>query len=172
MNILAMIERPDSGKIHVLGESVLVMENESAHRLRDGAIGYLFTHRHLLPSFTVAEYIAMPYLRHRGNSIELAGDRISEVLAFSGLPISSANLAVANLSEESLWRVAFARSVVHYPKILVAVSPPPDFLLPLAHAHARATGMAVLWNSGDTTAIGTYHRLLTSETTENLEIKE
>ena len=166
MNILGMIERPDSGEIHVLGKAVLKMENESAHRLRDGAFGYLFTHPHLLPSFTVAENIAMPYLRHHGNSIDSARDRIAEVLEVSGLPLSSANLAVANLDEESLWRVAFARSIVHHPKILVAVSPPAAFLLPLAKAHALATGLVVLWNAGDTPAVAACDGLLTSEKTK------
>lgn len=167
MNILGMIERPDSGQIHVLGKAVLEMESESARRLRDRAFAYLFTHPHLLPSFTVAENIAMPYLRHHGNAIDSARDRIAEVLAVSGLPISSANLAVANLDEESLWRVAFARSIVHHPKILVAVSPPASFLLALAKSHALATGMVVLWNAGDSLAPEPCDRLLYPEDSEN-----
>ena len=166
MNILGMIERPDSGQIRVFGEAVLEMESEAARRLRDRTFGYLFTHPHLLPSFTVAENIAMPYLRHHGNAIDSARDRIAEVLAVSGLPLSSANLAVANLDEESLWRVAFARSIVHHPKILVAVSPPAAFLLPLAKAHAQATGMVVLWNTDDTRAVAPCDRILPVENSE------
>ncbi|MEN9468801.1 MAG: macrolide transport system ATP-binding/permease protein [Verrucomicrobiota bacterium] len=166
MNILGMIERPDSGQIRVFGEAVLEMESDSARRLRDRTFGYLFTHPHLLPSFTVAENIAMPYLRHHGNAIDSARDRIAEVLAISGLPISCANLAVANLDEESLWRVAFARSIVHHPKILVAVSPPASFLIALAKSHALATGMVVLWNAGDTPVSGPCDRLLAPEKTK------
>jgi ABC-type ATPase involved in cell division len=105
----------------------------------------------------------MPYLRHHGNSIDSARDRIAEVLEVSGLPLSSANLAVANLDEESLWRIAFARSIVHHPKILVAVSPPAAFLLSLAKAYALATGLVVVWNAGDTSIVGPCDRLLASE---------
>lgn len=148
LGILGMIEAPDSGELSVLGQSVLEMESSAAHRLRDTAFGHLFTHPHLLPSFTVAENIAMPYLRLGGNSIDAARDRVAEVLALAGLEVSVANLPTAQLDEASHWRVAFARSIVNHPEILIAVSPPAPFLLPLACRYARENGVAVLWNAG------------------------
>lgn len=160
LSILGMIEPPDSGEIRVFGEAVLKMETAAAHRLRDGAFGYLFTHPHLLPSFTVAENIAMPYLRICGNAIEAARERVAEVLEMAELDRACANLAIGNLDEEAHWRVAFARSIVHSPKILVAVSPPALFLLPLAKCYAEQTGATVLWNAGTADVSGLCDRIL------------
>lgn len=148
LGILGMIEAPDSGNISVLEHAVLEMELTAAHRLRDATFGYFFTHPHLLPSFTVAENIAMPYLRLCGNSIDAAREKVGEVLAWADLDVTCANLSIADLDEITHWRIAFARSIVHNPKILVAVSPPAPFLLPMARRYARQTGATVLWNAG------------------------
>lgn len=160
LGILGMIEPTDSGQISVLDHAVLEMDPAAAHRLRDTTFGYFFTHPHLLPSFTVAENIAMPYLRLCGNSIDAARERVAEVLVLADLDVSCANLAITDLDESSQWRVAFARSVVHSPKILVAVSPPAQFLLPLARRYARETGATVLWNAGMEDITGQCDRIL------------
>jgi ABC-type lipoprotein export system ATPase subunit len=136
------------------------MNGDDARRLRDSAFGYLFTHPHLLPSFTVAENIAMPYLRICKTSIDGARERVAEVLAMARLDAACANLAIANLDEECRWRVAFARAIVHNPKILIAVSPTAPFLLPLARSHARATGTVVLWNAGAEIVTGQCDRII------------
>jgi ABC-type lipoprotein export system ATPase subunit len=148
LNILGMIERPDSGELRVLGQTVLDLEAAAACRLRDRAFGYLFTHPHLLPSFTVAENIAMPFLRLCGDSAEGARDRVDEVLEFAGLDGSQALSDIRDLDSESRWRVAFARSIVHRPAILVAVTPPAPFLLPLASRYSKEESACVLWNAG------------------------
>ena len=160
LSILGMIEPPDSGTMSVLGQAVLEMDSKAAHRLRDTAYGYLFTHPHLLPSFTVAENIAMPYLRLRGNSIERARERVAEVLETAELDVSYANLPIAELDEASHWRVAFARAIVHEPTILVAVSPPAAFLLPLARRYAADTRAVLLWNAGKEVVAGQFDRIL------------
>lgn len=149
MSVLGMIERPDSGDLRVLGQTVLDLETNAARELRDRTFGFLFTHPHLLPTFTAAENIAMPLLRLCRDSVEEAGARVAEVLAFSGLEESVGRAHAEDLDGESLWRVAFARSIVHRPEILVAISPPARFLLPLAARYARETGACVLWNAGE-----------------------
>jgi ABC-type proline/glycine betaine transport system ATPase subunit len=111
----------------------------------------------------VAENIAMPFLRLFGNSIDAARARVAEVLDFVELDVSCANLLMGDLDEAAHWRVAFARSIAHQPKILIAVSPPALFLLPLARRYARQTGAAVLWNAGAADVRGLCERVLTPD---------
>ncbi len=145
LNILGMIERPTSGRLSVLGEDVLAMKEDAAWQLRDRAFGYLFTHPHLLPTFTVAENVAMPFFRICGKREDLARERTSEVLMFTGIRHLCGTL-VGNLDETTCWLVALARAIVHRPPLLVAISPPSSDLLPLARTLADKEGMAILWN--------------------------
>jgi hypothetical protein len=70
---------------------------------------------------------------------------------------------MGDLDEAAHWRVAFARSIAHQPKILVAVSPPALFLLPLARRYARQTEAAVLWNAGAADVRRLCERVLTPD---------
>lgn len=145
LNILGMIERPPSGELNVLGEDVLAMEEKAAWRLRDRAFGYLFTHHHLLPTFTVAENVAMPFFRICGKREDLAAERTSEVLLFTGIR-HLCGTPVGNLDDSTRWLVALARAIVHRPPLLVAISPPSPDLLPLVRCLADNEGMAILWS--------------------------
>ncbi len=145
LNILGMIERPASGGLSVLGENVLEMQESLAWQLRDRAFGYLFTHPHLLPTFTVAENVAMPFFRICGKREDLASERTSDVLLFTGIRHLCGTL-VGNLDDSTRWLVALARAIVHRPPLLVAISPPSPDLLPLARILADTEGMAILWN--------------------------
>jgi ABC-type lipoprotein export system ATPase subunit len=143
LNLLGMIERPESGRLVVLGNEVLQIPDAISAKIRDTSFGYLFTHPHLLPSFTVAENVAMPFLRICGE-----GDyqeRTLAALEFSGVA-SFHSAPVDELDYTAHWRVAFARAIVHSPPVLIAVSPPSPLLLPLARRLADEIGTAVLWN--------------------------
>ena len=145
LNALGMIERPSSGTLSVLGEDVLAMEEKDAWRLRDRAFGYLFTHHHLLPTFTVAENVAMPFFRICGKREDLAAERTSEVLLFTGIR-HLCGTPVGNLDDSTRWLVALARAIVHRPPLLVAISPPSPDLLPLVRCLSDNEGMAILWS--------------------------
>ena len=143
LGLLSMIERPEDGRLLVHGREVLKMPDAISAKVRDTSFGYLFTHPHLLPSFTVAENVAMPFLRIRGE-----GDyqeRTLAALEFAGVA-SFHSVPVEELDDTAHWRVAFARAIVHSPPVLIAVSPPSPLLLPLARRLADQIGTAVLWN--------------------------
>ena len=145
LGVLGMIEKPDSGSLEVLDHDVLKMSEPDAVRHRDTTFGYLFTHPHLLPSFTVAENVAMPFFRICGQDEGDARERTLRALEFAGIA-GLHGIPVGNLDDVSHWRVAFARSIVHSPAVLVAISPPSDLLLPFARRFADSFGTAVLWN--------------------------
>jgi ABC-type lipoprotein export system ATPase subunit len=143
LNLLGMIERPESGRLVVLGNEVLQMPDAISAKIRDTSFGYLFTHPHLLPSFTVAENVAMPFLRICGE--DDYQERTLEALEFTGVA-SLHSVPAEELDDTAHWRVAFARAIVHSPPVLIAVSPPSPLLLPLARRLADEIGTAVLWN--------------------------
>ena len=147
LSILGLIERPDSGSLVLLDQEVSEMSEPLSTKLRDTSFGYLFTHPHLLPSFTVAENVAMPFFRICGQ------DGVQEstlaALEFVGIPELNA-VPVGELHDSVHWRVAFARAIVHAPPVLIAISPPNPLLLPLARRLADERGTTVLWNGNKT----------------------
>ena len=147
LSILGLIERPDSGSIVLFDQEVSKMSEPDSTKLRDTSFGYLFTHPHLLPSFTVAENVAMPFFRicgqHRVQECTLAA------LEFVGISELNA-VPVGELHDSVHWRVAFARAIVHSPPVLIAVSAPNPLLLPLARRLADERGTTVLWNGKKT----------------------
>lgn len=145
LSVLGMIEKPAGGSLEVLGHDVLKMSETDAARLRDTTFGYLFTHPHLLPSFTVAENVAMPFFRICGQAGDDARERTLAALEFVGI-VGLHGILVGNLDDAAHWRVAFARAIVHSPAVLVAISPPSDLLLSFARRLADSFGTAVLWN--------------------------
>jgi ABC-type lipoprotein export system ATPase subunit len=154
LGILGMIEKPDGGSLEVLGHDVLKMSEPDAARHRDITFGYLFTHPHLLPSFSVAENVAMPFFRICGQDEGDARERTLAALEFAGIA-DLHGMLVGNLDDAAHWRVAFARAIVHSPAVLVAISPPSDLLLPFARRCADLFGTSVLWNGvgGDLLAL-------------------
>ena len=159
LGVLGMIEKPDSGFLEVRGQDVSEMPAPAAARHRDTSFGYLFTHPHLLPSFTVAENVAMPFFRICGPDECLARERTLEALEFAGIA-GLHGIPAGNLDDATHWRIAFARAIVHSPAVLIAISPPGSLLLPLARRLADATGASVLWNGVDGDMLPFADRLL------------
>jgi ABC-type lipoprotein export system ATPase subunit len=147
LHVLGMIEEPDSGILEVLGERVSGDRTGNPAAVRDRAFGYIFPHPHLLPTFTVAENIAMPFFRIEGRDAAEARRRTAEALDLAGAT-GTASAPAEELDGEESWRVAFARAIVHSPPVLVAFWPPNPLLLPLAKNLARVRGTTVLW-TGD-----------------------
>lgn len=145
LRVLGMIDKPDSGFLEVLGKNVFAMPEDDARAWRDAAFGYLFTHPHLLPSLTIAENVAMPFLRFHDQDALQARRRTLEALEFTGIS-ELHSLPVSELDVDTSWLVAMARAVIHRPALLVATSPTSPLLLPLARRMADDFGTTVLWN--------------------------
>lgn len=146
LNLIGLLERPDSGILRLGGEDTSDFAEEDAAEFRNEACGYLFGHPYLLPSFSIAENVAMPLFRIRGGDAVAARQRTLEVLRFSG--VENFETALAGSADHAVrWRSAFARALVHEPGILIAISPPcGSELLPLACRAARQLGTTILWS--------------------------
>jgi lipoprotein-releasing system ATP-binding protein len=148
LNLLGLLERPDSGTIAVNGIRTGELTPEDVQQLRNETFGFLFNHPCLLPSFSVAENVAMPLFRICGGEAREARDRTLEVLEFCGISSLETTLA-GRLDPVERTRVALARALVHQPGILVAISPRQnDELLALGRRAAEERGLCVLW-AGD-----------------------
>lgn len=145
LNVIGMLEKADSGRLVLLDHDAAAFSGEDAATFRNEACGFLFGHPYLLPSFTVAENVAMPLFRICGGEAREARERTRQVLEFAGIGHLETARA-GNLDSSFRWRAAFARALVHEPRVLIAISPPDPGLLPLAKLAAQESGVTVLWS--------------------------
>lgn len=145
LNLLGLLEPPDTGRIIVRGTSVEKWEPEKIQPLRNESFGFMFEHPCLLASFSVAENVAMPLFRFCGGDPVTARKRTLEILDFCGITHLEGMLA-GRLDPSERRVTALARALVHEPDILVVISPQTnDELLLLARRVATDLGLCVLW---------------------------
>jgi ABC-type antimicrobial peptide transport system, ATPase component len=160
LNILGLLERPDSGTITVNGIPTHTLTPEEFQQMRNETFGFLFNHPCLLPSFSVAENVAMPLFRICGGDAREARDRTLEVLEFCGISSLETTLA-GRLDAAQRTRVALARALVHGPSILVVISPRESGeLMALGRRIAEKLGLCVLWAGSEPGLLRHVHRLL------------
>jgi len=147
LNLLGLIERPDTGVLQILGHDAQAFNDEDLATFRNEVCGYLFGHPYLLPSFSVAENVAMPYFRICGGDASEVRSRTVEMLAFCGIADYESSLA-GRIPVSVRWRAALARALVHEPEILIAISPPAPELLGIARMAAESKGLTIIW-AGD-----------------------
>lgn len=154
LNLIGLLEKADSGSLVLLGHDVAEFSGEDTATFRNEACGFLFGHPYLLPSFTVAENVAMPLFRICGGEAAEARERTREVLEFAGIG-DFETARTGKLDPVLRWRAAFARALVHDPRVLIAISPPDPDLLPLAKLAAAKYHLTVLW-AGIRGEVGAY----------------
>ncbi len=160
LNVLGLLELPDSGCVHVEGVDTSLLAPEALTALRNESFGFLFSETALLPAFSIAENVAMPLFRICGMNPEEAQERTMEVLDFCEIAAEGDSVA-GELEALPMWRTVFARALVHRPKILIAISPrQEDDLLPLARRVAEETGVCILWGGQSPSLLAHAHRLI------------
>jgi putative ABC transport system ATP-binding protein len=154
MNNLALLEPLDSGTIWLNGRNIQGISDHDLRRLRNETFGFVFEHPCLLPSFSVAENVAMPLFRICGADADAACERTYDVLQFCGIPELQNQLA-SRLESAAQHRAALARALVHGPRILVGICPTAaSELHALAWRAAGELGLCVLWARQDGSASG------------------
>jgi putative ABC transport system ATP-binding protein len=117
--VMAGLERPDSGTVHVAGTDLGTLDEDALARFRGREVGIVFQSFHLIPTMTALENVAVP--------LELAG--APDAFARAQAELAAVGLAhrlhhyPAQLSGGEQQRVAIARALAPDPAIFVADEP-------------------------------------------------
>ncbi len=119
LNLIAMLDKPTSGKIFVDGQEITALRKESARsKVRLKKMGFVFQFDGLLPEFSLLENVDMPALL-RGKPNPQKAQKLLENL---GLGDMSRKLP-ADLSGGEKQRASIARALRNEPPLLLADEP-------------------------------------------------
>jgi putative ABC transport system ATP-binding protein len=121
MNILGLLDRPDSGEYELQGKSVATLSPEERARVRNEAIGFVFQQFHLLPRTTATENVELPMLYSARSDADIH-KRAREALCRVGLEERLTHYR-SELSGGQQQRVAIARAMVNDPAVVLADEP-------------------------------------------------
>lgn len=152
LHTLALLEKPDAGEVWINGRATSALSAAQRDELRQREFGCLFPASGILPALSVLENIAMPLVKDLTDTTPAAREATMTALEFCGLT-ACAGEAAGDLDPPQQPLVAFARAIIHRPRLLVAESPADEsLLLPLAARAVREFGLTVLW-AGDSVAL-------------------
>ena len=121
LNLLAGLDRPDSGRVLLDGVELSALDDDAATLLRRRAIGFVFQAFHVLPYLSVSQNVALPLDLLATPSPERA-ERVGRMLQSVGIEALATRQA-RHLSGGEVQRVAIARALVHGPRLLLADEP-------------------------------------------------
>jgi putative ABC transport system ATP-binding protein len=124
LNLIAGIDKPSSGEIHVAGVDIARLSDADLAAWRAAHVGFIFQFYNLMPVLTAFENVELPLLL-----IDLARadrrERVSTALALVGLG-DRADHRPNELSGGQQQRVAIARALITDPTLIVADEPTGD----------------------------------------------
>jgi putative ABC transport system ATP-binding protein len=121
MNILGLLDRPDSGAYLLRGRPVAQLSASERAQVRTETIGFVFQQFHLLPRTTAMENVELPLLYSRQTDGEIRG-KARTALCRVGLEDRLTHYP-DELSGGQQQRVAIARALVNDPGVILADEP-------------------------------------------------
>jgi ABC-type lipoprotein export system ATPase subunit len=123
LRILGTIEKPDSGKITIDGQSILKTTEKEMSKLRTDKIGFIFQNYCLIERYTVEENMEFAVFFKGLRQKAAVRQRIKESLEHVKLDASKMSQKVATLSGGEKQRVAIARALVNDADLIFADEP-------------------------------------------------
>lgn len=124
LNLIAGIDRADSGSIVVNGEDITELSETELAGWRAGNVGFIFQFYNLIPVLTAAENVDLP-LHLTGLSKKERREHVEAALSMVNLTERMDHYP-SQLSGGEQQRVAIARAIITDPAILVADEPTGD----------------------------------------------
>ncbi|MGW8121942.1 ABC transporter ATP-binding protein [Roseivirga echinicomitans] len=121
LHILGTLDRADSGRIMINGQSVGEMNPKQLASFRNKEIGFIFQFHNLLPEFTALENVCLPALISNSNEKEVF-KKGEKLLSKLGL-LARMDHKPSELSGGEQQRVAVARSLINDPSLVFADEP-------------------------------------------------
>ena len=154
LNILGALDRPNDGRVEILGQNILKMSEGRRAKLRRKNIGFIFQTYSLMPTYSAIENIDLG-LRLPGFHVWERRKRAKTALEAVGLSAWSSHLP-HELSGGQRQRVAIARALALRPAVILADEPTSGLdtrtarrVLGLFRGIAEAQGTAFLLVSHD-----------------------
>ena len=154
LNLIGLLDRPDSGRLELLGEDVSGLDDRSRARLRREKLGFVFQSHQLVPVLSAEENVALA-LWIRGLPEAECRARARASLASVGLSGMEGRRPDA-MSGGQKQRVAVARAIVGEPALVLADEPTASLdsetagrLLDLFDSLHAEKGIAFLFSSHD-----------------------
>lgn len=162
LNLIAGLDRPDSGQVLVDGVDIAALDDDAATLLRREKFGFVFQAFHILPHLTLLQNVALPLLLRREPDT-----RARQMLEAVGLGARAQDYP-RQLSGGEMQRVAIARALAHRPRLILADEPTgnldPDTahdVLQLLRAEIKDNGAAAIMVTHSHAAAATADRVLT-----------
>ena len=124
LNLIAGIDRPDSGSITVDGRNIASLSESELAAWRAAHVGFIFQFYNLIPVLTAYENVALP-LELTTLSASARKDRVVDALNKVGLS-DRMDHTPNELSGGQQQRVAIARALIADPTLIVADEPTGD----------------------------------------------
>jgi putative ABC transport system ATP-binding protein len=168
LNLIAGIDKPTAGQIHVAGIDIAQLSEGELAAWRAANVGFIFQFYNLMPVLTAFQNVELP-LQLTSLSRRERREHVESTLALVGLADRMEHYP-NELSGGQQQRVAIARALIGDPTLIVADEPTGDLdrttaeeILGLLEALNHQLGKTIIMVTHDPKAAGHAHRIIQLE---------